>query len=84
MACFTMAWFFQLLIWLIVVGACLALVRLLLPWALSFFGVGAGILTQAINIIIGAVVAIIVVYLIWMLASCAFSGGGLHLLPPKP
>lgn len=59
-------------------GGFIALVRLLLPWVLSLFGVSGGILMQAINILIAMAVAIFVIVLVFDLFEC-FAGSGFPL-----
>lgn len=44
--CFSLAWLMNVLIWLVVVGAVVAVVRLLLPLVLAQFG-GAGTLVRS-------------------------------------
>lgn len=77
--CFTLAWFEQLLIWLVIVGAVIALLRLLVPWVAAQLGIP--IVGEAIRIILVAVIAIIVIYFIFALISC-LAGGGVSLTPP--
>ena len=81
--CFTLLWFRDLLIWLVVVVAVVALLRLLLPWLMSMLGVEAGILMRAIDIFVWAVVAIFVIYVIFALISCLLGGGGAMPLFPR-
>lgn len=69
MGCFTLGYIEQLLIWLIVLGAFVACVRLLLPNILGTFPGGALIL-QILNIIMWAVVLIFCVILVFDLLSC--------------
>jgi H+/Cl- antiporter ClcA len=82
--CFDLAFIENLLIWLVVVGCIVALLRLLLPWVLGMFGVGGDILMRAINIVIGAIIAIFVIVIIFDLVSCLLGAGGgpLHLRRP--
>ena len=83
--CFSLQWVEQILIWLVVVGCVVALLRLLLPWILGMFGVGGGILMQAINIVIGAIIAVFVIVIIFDLISCLLgSGGSMFSLPHRP
>ncbi len=79
--CFTLLWFRDLLIWLVVVVAVVALLRLCLPWLMAQIGVNASVLMQAINIFVWAIVAIFVIYVIFALISCLVGGGGLPLFP---
>ena len=77
--CFSIAFFFQLMIWLVIVGAIYAVIRLLLPAVLANFGGPGTLLAQVVNIIMWAILLIIVLYLIWDLVECLIGGGGLHL-----
>lgn len=79
MGCFSLAWFGSVLIWLIVIGAIVALVRLLLPMALAQLGSPAGVIMGVINIILYAVIAIFVVYFAIDLIECAVGAGGIRL-----
>jgi hypothetical protein len=80
--CFSMAWLEQLLIWLVIVGAVVAIIRLLVPFVLGQIGAGGGVIAQAINIVLWAVIAIFVIYICFALISC-LAGGGLSLLPHR-
>lgn len=78
--CFSLAWLEQLFVWLIIVSAVVALIRLLLPYLTSLIGIP--LITQALNIVLWAVVAIMCVYIIFALISCLIgSGGGLMHFP---
>jgi hypothetical protein len=81
--CFSLEWVETLLIWIVIICAIIALLRLVLPWVFSAFGVAIpGIIIQAINIFIWAVVAILVIIFIFTLISCLLSmGGSLSLFP---
>jgi hypothetical protein len=68
MGCFSLAWIEQLLIWLVVIAAVFALVRLVVPAFLPPFG---ATIVQLLNIILWAIVAIAVIILIFDLLSCA-------------
>lgn len=74
--CFGLEWIEQLLVWVVVVCAIVAILRLLLPFILGQLGAGGGIIMQAINIVIWAVICIAVIYFCFMLISCL---GGLHM-----
>jgi hypothetical protein len=72
--CFDLAWFENLLIWLVVVCAIVAIFKLLLP--LLF---GGEIILRIVNIIVWAVISIFIIVMIFDLISC-YSGslGSLH------
>ena len=74
--CFSLSWLEALLIWIVVVCAIVGILKLLLPFILTQLGVGGGIIVAAINIVIWAVIAIFVIYVLFDLVSCL---GGAHL-----
>ena len=76
--CFSLPWLEQLLVWLVIVCAIIAILRLLLPWVAAQLGIP--IIAQVINIILWAVVVIFVIYFCFALLSC-LGGGGLSLFP---
>lgn len=78
MACMSVAFFFSLMIWLVVVGAIYAIIKLVVPAVLANFGGPGTLLAQAINIILWAVLLVTVLLLIWDLVECLV-GGGLRL-----
>ncbi len=80
--CFSMAWLQQLFVYVIIVGAVIAIVRLLLPVVFAQLGSPGDTVVRAVNIILYAAVAIFVVYICFALISCLGGGGGLSLLPP--
>ena len=78
MSCFSLSWLEQMLIWLVIVCAIVAIIRLLVPWVTAMIGVP--IIGQAINIILWAFLAIICIYIIFAILQCLLGmGGGLHL-----
>jgi len=79
--CFSLEWVEQLLIWLIIVGAIVALLKLLVPMILSNLGWAGATVMAAINIVMWAVICIFLVYFIFDLIACL--GGGLRL-PHRP
>lgn len=79
--CFSMAWLQQLFIWAIVIGAVIAIIKVLVPLVFQHFPAGAP-LAQIINIILWAFVACVIVYIAFALISCLLSmGGGMPLFP---
>lgn len=81
MSCFSLAWLQQVLVWLVIVGAVVAILRLLIPWVLGV--VGIPVVGQAVNIILWAVVIIYVIYIVFALLGCLAGGGGLSF-PAMP
>lgn len=81
MGCFSLAWLQQILVWLVIVAAIVAIIRLLIPWITS---ITFPIVGQALEIVLWAVLAIIAIYIIFALLSCLVGmGGGLHLPLPS-
>ncbi len=71
--CFSLAWLANLLIWIIVVCAVVALVRLLISFVLPHLGIGGPILDfiiKALWIVIWAIVCIAAVVFIFQLIEC--------------
>ena len=78
MACFTFMFLRDLVIQIIVICAIVAVLKLVVPWLVSFTGLP--ILGQIIMIILYAIIAIMIVYFIFALLSCLLgSGGGFRL-----
>lgn len=78
MACFSLGFFENLLIWLVVVGAVVAIVKLLLPYVLGPLGQAGAVIAGVLNIIIWAAVAILVIYVVFTVLSCLVGVPGLH------
>lgn len=71
--CFGLEWFKDLLIWIIVICAVLALLKLLVNLLLPKLGIGAEILSflvQAVTIIFWAIICIAAVIFIFDLIVC--------------
>lgn len=82
MACFTLGFLEQLIVWIIIVAAIVACIKLLLPPLTSFapFGIPLG---RIVEIILYAIIAILIVYLIFGLLACLLgSGPPFHALRP--
>lgn len=84
MGCFSLGWLEQLLIWLVIVCAVIGILKLIVPFVLAQLGAGGGVIMQAINIVMWAVIAIFTIYVCFALISCLLgSGGGMSLLPHR-
>lgn len=79
MSCFSLGWIEQLCIWLIMVIAIVAIIKLLVPYLTSLIGIP--IVAQIVNILLWAVVAIMACYVIFALLGCLVGGGGLMHFP---
>lgn len=71
--CFSLGWVENLIIWLIVVCAVVAIIRILIAFVIPAIGLAgniASVVVRIINIIMWAVIAVAVVILIFDLLSC--------------
>jgi hypothetical protein len=75
--CFSLPWLEQVLVWLVIVFAIVAILRLVIPWVLSIIGAEGGIIVQILNIALWAFIAIVIIYFAFSIISCL--AGGLHL-----
>jgi hypothetical protein len=71
--CFSAAWFVNLLVWLIVICAVVAIFRLVLPTVLGWLGVAGTLVMQVLNIILIAFVLIVLVWFCYDLLLCSSS-----------
>jgi hypothetical protein len=69
--CFSAAWFVNLLVWLIVICAVVAIFRLVLPTVLGWLGVAGTLVMQVLNIILIAFVLIVLVWFCYDILTCA-------------
>jgi hypothetical protein len=80
MACFSLAFIENILIWLVILGAVVAIVKLVLPYLLGPLGAPGTIVFQILNILLWAVIAIFLIVVVFDLLSCLMPiGGGLRL-----
>jgi uncharacterized membrane protein len=82
MECITLDWLKNLLIWIVVLCALVAVVRLLLPLVLGLFGAqpDGGVILRIINIAMWAIVLIAVIIFLFDLFGCFIgSSSGSHL-----
>jgi len=74
MSCMSLGFLQAFIVQVIIICAIVAVIKLLVPWLVSFTGLP--ILGQVIMIILWAIIAIMVVYLIFALLSCLMGSGG--------
>jgi uncharacterized membrane protein len=84
MQCFSLAWLMQMLILCVIVGGVIAILQIIIPYALSKLGAtigeGARIVVRVFKIVLWCAVAILVIIIVFGLIACLISmGGGLHL-----
>lgn len=68
--CFGLAWVEQFLLWLVIVCAVVALLKLVLVPMLGSLGSAGSVIAQAINIAIWAFVCIAIIVLVFDALSC--------------
>jgi hypothetical protein len=73
MGCFSLAFWEQVCIFIVIVIALWSLIQLLLPYLTQFL---PAIVVRIIQIVIWAVIAIVVIYIIFGLIGCLLSAGG--------
>lgn len=78
--CFSVEWIERVLIWLVVIGAVIAVVRLLLPQVMANFGAAGALVLQILNIVIWAIVLIAIIIFAFDLLGC-LGGSSLFRLP---
>lgn len=81
--CFSLPWVEHLLIQMVIIGAIVALVRLLLPIVLGWFGPPGAVVQRVIDLLMWAAVCIFLIIIIFDVISCLLSSGGgnFSLLP---
>ena len=78
--CFGLAWWENLFIWLVIIGAIISIIKLFIPFVTSALGSWGTIIGQALNIILWAIILIVVITIIFALLYCLIgAAGGLHL-----
>jgi len=75
--CFDLAWFENLLIWLVIIGAIVAIFKLLLPLVFNQLGVAGAVILRIINIVVWAVVLIFIIIFVFDMISCLY-GSNFH------
>jgi len=81
MSCLSLGFIENLCIELIIICAVIAAIRVVVPLLLSLIGAPVGgAIAQLINIVLWAIVAIMVVMVVFGLLSCLIGGAPFHLL----
>lgn len=85
MACFSLEWLKDLLIWLVIVLVVIGIVKLLIPALMSWFGAppGGGSVMTILGYILWGIVAIAVIIFVFDLITCALGNGGTGLSFPR-
>lgn len=80
MACFSLAWLEQLLIWIVVVCVLVGIVKVLMPLVMGLFGAppGGGAVMTILGYVLWGIAAVFVIIFVIDLVSCALGGGTLH------
>lgn len=75
MACLSLHFIEQIIIWCIVLGGVYALISLVIPLIIGPLGAIGSVLVQALKIILWVVVAVVAVTVVFDLANCLLAGG---------
>ena len=74
--CISLAFIAQLLIWIVIVSAVVAIIRVLVPWVAAHLGGGDwSIIVSVLNIVLWAVVAIFIINIVVALIGCLLGYG---------
>jgi uncharacterized membrane protein len=76
--CLSTEWIEYLIIRLIILCAVVAVIRLIVPWAMAQLGVAGGLVASVVNIVLWAIVAIVVVVICFALLNCLGTGFIFH------
>lgn len=68
--CFDIHSIMTTLIWLVVVGAVIAVVKLLLPQVLAQFGAAGSLVLAILNVVVWAIVLIVIIIFAFELLGC--------------
>jgi hypothetical protein len=79
--CFSLGWVEQLLVYLVIVCAVIAILKLFVPWIVA--QLGYPIIGQILNIVLWAFITILIIYLVFGLLSCLLGGGGIMHFPGR-
>jgi hypothetical protein len=74
--CFSLGWLEQLCVYIVVIMAIWAIIKLLIPM------IGVPLIAQILNIVLWAIVAIMCIYIIFGFIGC-LTGGGFSLVPHR-
>ncbi len=78
--CFTAASLLAILIWVVIICAIFAIIRIVVPMVAAQLGGPGSAIVQIINIVLWAIMVIIVLYFAFEMISCLLSmGGGLRI-----
>lgn len=78
--CFTAASLLAILIWVVVICAIFAIIRVVVPMVAAQLGGPGSAIVRIINIVLWAFMVIIVLYFAFEMISCLLSmGGGLRI-----
>ena len=70
MACFTLAWLEQLIIYIVVLAVVIGVLRLLVPWLFGLLNISLGPMPQILNLVIMGIVLIAVIVFVFDLVRC--------------
>jgi hypothetical protein len=80
MSCFSLGSLESILIWIIIIGAIFAIIKIVVPMVAAALGGPGSALISIINIVLWAALCIVVVIFAFQMISCLLSaGGGLHI-----
>ena len=74
--CFSLGWLENLLIGLVIVAMVVAILKLLIPWVLSWFDIGiSAVVMRVLNILVAGVILIWLIIIVFDLLACVLPIG---------
>ncbi len=76
MACFSAASLESILVWLVIIGAVFAIIKVVVPMVAAELGGPGSALVRIVNIVLWAALCILVIVFAFQMISCLLSAGG--------
>jgi hypothetical protein len=75
--CFSLGWFEDVLVWLVILAVIYGILQVLLPFVLGPLGAAGSVIITVLRLILWGFVAIFIIHICFSLIGCM--GGSLHL-----
>jgi len=80
MSCISLYIIENFLIWLVIIVALVAILKLFLPWLLAQLGIDGSIIIRVMNIVVWAIVVIFCIIVVFDLVACLVGSPGMTRL----
>lgn len=71
MACLTLGFLENILVWIVVLAVMIGVINLLVPWVMGLVGVSLGPLPAILRLIVMGIIGVAVIYFVFDLLRCA-------------